>query len=71
MATTEIHFHFQAHRECRVLTESVLQHLPGAPTSGVPRTVPRGALVYAMGDPTGEVYFLRRGRVALSRFSVP
>jgi CRP/FNR family cyclic AMP-dependent transcriptional regulator len=59
-------FRFHGHHECRVLTESVMEHLPGAPLSGVVRRVRRGELIYAMGDPTGEVFFLRRGRVAIS-----
>ncbi len=59
-------FHFHQHGECRVLTESVVQHLPGVPTQGTIRQIARGALVYAMGGPTGEVYFLRKGRVAIS-----
>jgi CRP/FNR family cyclic AMP-dependent transcriptional regulator len=62
-------FHFHEHRECRVLTETVLQHLPGAPERGTVRRVTRGDLVYAMGDPTGDVFFLRRGRVAISMIS--
>ncbi len=62
-------FHFSAHRECRVLTEAVVQHLPGVPEAGTIRRHARGELVYAMGDPTGEVFFLRSGRVALSVIS--
>jgi CRP/FNR family cyclic AMP-dependent transcriptional regulator len=69
VAALETSLHFSAHRECRVLTESVLQHLPDAPTSGASRKVKRGDLIYAMGDPTGHVYFLRSGRVALSMVS--
>ncbi|MDQ7859819.1 MAG: Crp/Fnr family transcriptional regulator [Armatimonadota bacterium] len=59
-------FRFHGHHECRVLTEAVVEHLPGAPRSGAIRRVRRGELIYAMGDPTGEVFFLRRGRVAIS-----
>jgi CRP/FNR family cyclic AMP-dependent transcriptional regulator len=59
-------FRFHGHHECRVLTESVVEHLPGAPRHGTARRVRRGELIYAMGDPTGEVFFLRRGRVAIS-----
>lgn len=61
--------HFHEHRECRVLTETVLQHLPGAPEQGTVRRLKRGDLVYAMGDPTGDVFFLRRGRVAITAIS--
>ncbi len=68
-ASGEERFHFSAHRECRVLTEAVLQHLPGAPDSGTIRRHARGELVYAMGDPTGDVFFLRSGLVALSVIS--
>lgn len=59
-------FHFHVHGECRVLTESVMEHLPGAPQRGKARRVAKGTLVYAMGDPTGEVFFLRKGRIAIS-----
>ncbi|MDR7522453.1 MAG: Crp/Fnr family transcriptional regulator [Armatimonadota bacterium] len=62
-------FVFYAHHECRVLTESVMEHLPGPPARGRVVRVPRGELVYAMGDPTGVVFFLRRGRVAISVLS--
>lgn len=59
-------FHFHAHGECRVLTESVMEHLPGAPGRGRVHRVARGGLVYAMGDPTGDVFFLRAGRIAIN-----
>lgn len=49
--------HLDDHRECRVLTETVLQHLPGIPEHGRIRRVTRGDFVYAMDDPTGEVFF--------------
>lgn len=53
----------------RVLTETVLQHLPGVPERGGIRRLGRGNLIYATGDPTGEVFYLRSGRVALSVLS--
>jgi CRP-like cAMP-binding protein len=62
-------FRFHHHGECRVLTETAVEHLPGAPQRGAPRRVRRGQLVYAMGDPTGDVFFLRQGRVAISVIS--
>lgn len=52
-----------------MLTETVMEHLPGAPARGQVRRFARGVLIYAMGDPTGDVFFLRRGRVAISVIS--
>jgi CRP/FNR family transcriptional regulator len=43
-----------------------MEHLPGAPERGAVRRVAKGQLVYAMSDPTGDVFFLRKGRVGIS-----
>lgn len=63
------HLHFRAHRECRVLTEAVLQHLPDAPTAGVSRRLARGEAAYVMGDPTGTTFFVKSGQIVLSVLS--
>lgn len=49
-----------------MLTESVVEHMSEVPHRVRTRRVAKGQLVYAMGDPTGHVFFLRRGKIAIS-----
>jgi CRP-like cAMP-binding protein len=57
---------FPDHHDCEGLTGITLDHLPSNGSLGRPRRYAKGAAVWQPEDAADRLYFLRRGRVAIT-----